>query len=97
MAISKLSAAFSILAVFSSAEAKKRPYVLYGDSEEVAEEPQVPKTHEKKVRAPSVKASGDAMCLFKDTNNSWCFADITPMLESGWEVYQDYGDGEWNV
>jgi hypothetical protein len=56
MAISKLSAALSVLAVIDSAEAKVRPHVLFGDNQnqEWDTEPVITKTHEKKVRAPKV-------------------------------------------
>lgn len=95
MAISKLTAALSVLAVI---DAKKRPEVLFGDEvqEWDDEEPLVKKAHEKKVR-PVVKSSGESMCLFKDANNSWCFAGSTPMIESGWTVYQEVLDGAWNI
>jgi hypothetical protein len=46
MAISKLSAALSVLAVIDSAEAKKRPHVLFGDeNQEWDNEPVVTKSH----------------------------------------------------
>ena len=94
MSVSKLAAAS--IAVLALVEAKKRPHVLIGSDEEVAE-PQMEKTHEKKVRKPLVEAGADSLCLFQDANNSWCFAGTSPMLETGWEFYQKYDQGYWNV
>jgi hypothetical protein len=55
MAISKFSAALTVLAVINSADAKKRPYVLMGDqNQEWDTEPVVTKSHQKKVRSPVV-------------------------------------------
>ena len=99
MAISKFVATLSVLAVIGSAEAKKRPTVLYGDQYQNwdEEEPVVKKVHQKKVRSPTVESSGEALCLFKDQNNEWCFSGTTPMLESGWSVEQTAEDGAWTI
>jgi hypothetical protein len=71
---------------------------LYGEQfSDVEEQPVIKKTHEKKVRSPTVESSGESMCLFKDDNNSWCFSGTTPMLTSGWQVTQTAEHGAWGI
>ena len=50
----------------------------------------------KKARTPSVGASCDELCIFKDgtegqsNRNSWCIKGAPPALRLGWEFVQKF-------
>ena len=41
-------------------------------------------TELRKVRTPTVGAC-DALCIFENDHDSWCFQTTPPMLKIGWE------------
>ena len=52
------------------------------------------KTHPSELRAvrtPKVGAC-EALCLFENAHDSWCFKTTPPMLKIGWEWEQKYAD-----
>ena len=47
----------------------------------------------RKIRTPKV-GQCDALCVFENDHDSWCFQTTPPMLKIGWEWDQEFEETE---